>query len=114
MYLMSCTRPDIAYSVSKLSSYTSNPRAKDWQGIVRILKYLRFTRDCELHYIRYSVVLKGYNNANWISNVKDSKSHSGYVFTLGGAVVSWKSLKQTVITRSTMKYEFIALDKCGK
>ena len=30
MYLMSCTRPDIAYSVSKLSSYTSNPRAKHW------------------------------------------------------------------------------------
>ena len=28
MYLMSCTRPNIAYSVSKLSSYTSNPGAK--------------------------------------------------------------------------------------
>ena len=29
MYLMSCTRLDIAYSISKLSSYTSNPRAND-------------------------------------------------------------------------------------
>ena len=28
MYLTSCTRPNIAYSISKLSSYTSNPRAK--------------------------------------------------------------------------------------
>ncbi|RVW64853.1 Retrovirus-related Pol polyprotein from transposon TNT 1-94 [Vitis vinifera] len=114
MYLMSCTRPDIAYAVSKLSRYTSNPGAKHWQGIIRVLKYLRFTRDYGLHYMRYPAVLEGYSDANWISNVKDSKSHSGYVFTLGGAAVSWKSSKQTVIARSTMESEFIALDKCGE
>ena len=55
-----------------------------------------------------------YSDANWISNDKDSKSLSGYVFTLGGAAVSWKSSKQMVIARSTMEYEFIALDKCGE
>ncbi|RVW85618.1 Retrovirus-related Pol polyprotein from transposon TNT 1-94 [Vitis vinifera] len=114
MYLMSCTRPDIAYAVSKLSRYTSNPGAKHWQGIIRVLKYLRFTRDYGLHYTRYPAVLEGYSDANWISNVKDSKSHSGYVFTLGGTAVSWKSSKQTVIDRSTMESEFIALDKCGE
>ena len=81
---------------------------------MRVLKYLRFTRDYGLHYTRYPVVLEGYSDANWISNVKDSKSHSGYVFTLGGAAVSWKSSKQTVIARSTMESEFIALDKCGE
>ena len=43
IYLMSCIRPDIAYAFSKLSSYTSNPGAKHWQGIMRVLKYLRFT-----------------------------------------------------------------------
>ena len=114
MYLMSCTRPDIAYSVSKLSSYTSNPRANHWQGIMRMPKYLCFTRDYELHYTIYHVLLEGYNDANWISNVKDSKSYSGFVFTLRGVTVSWKSLKQTIITRSIMEYEFIALNKCGE
>ena len=88
MYLMSCTRPDIAYAVNKLSRYTSNPGAMHWQGIMRVLKYLRFTRDYGLHYTRYPTVLEGYSDANWISNDKDSKSHSGYVFTLGGAAVS--------------------------
>ena len=39
---------------------------------------------------------------------------SGYVFTLAGAAVSWKSSKQTVIARSMMESEFIALDKCGE
>ena len=46
--------------------------------------------------------------------MKDSKFTSGYVFTLGGAAVSWKSSKQTCIARSTMESEFIALDKCGE
>ena len=92
----------------------SNLRAKHWQGIMRVLKYLRFTCDYGLHYTKYLVVLKGYSDANWISNIKDSKSHSGYVFTLRGATVSWKSSKQTVIARSTMEFEFIALDKCGE
>ena len=81
---------------------------------MRVLKYLRLTCDYGLHYTRYLVVLEGYNDANWISNVKDSKSQSGYVFTLGAAAVSWKFSKQMVIARFTMEYEFIALDKCGE
>ena len=114
MYLMSCTRPDIPYAVSKLSRYTSNPGTDHWKGIVRVLKNLHFTRSYGLHYTRFPAVLEGYSDASWISDIKDSKSTSGYVFTLGGAAVSWKSSKQTVITRSTMESEFVALDKCGE
>ncbi|KAJ0521372.1 putative RNA-directed DNA polymerase [Helianthus annuus] len=46
--------------------------------------------------------------------MKDSRSTSGYVFTLGGAAISWKSSKQTLIARSRMEFEFIALDKAGE
>ncbi|PHT75012.1 Glyceraldehyde-3-phosphate dehydrogenase, cytosolic [Capsicum annuum] len=42
------------------------------------------------------------------------KSTSGYVFTIDGGAVSWKSSKQTCIARSIMKSEFIALDKAGE
>lgn len=114
MYLMSCTRPDIAYVVSRLSRYTSNPSTEHWKSITRLLRYLRYTREYGLHYTRYPAVIEGYSDANWISDIKDSKATSGYVFTLGGAAVSWKSSKQTVIARSTMESEFIALDKCGE
>ena len=81
---------------------------------MRVLKYLRFTRNYGLHYIRYPTILEGYSDANWIFNVKDSKSRGGYVFTLGGVAVSWKSSKQMIIAISTMESEFIALDKCGE
>ncbi|GJR38490.1 pol polyprotein [Tanacetum coccineum] len=63
---------------------------------------------------RHPAVIEGYSDANWISDIKDSRSTSGYVFTLGGAAISWKSSKQTVIAKSTMESEFIALDKCEK
>ncbi|XP_031127506.1 secreted RxLR effector protein 161-like [Ipomoea triloba] len=109
---MSCTRPDIAFAVSKLSRYTSNPGDMHWKAIVRVMRYLRDTRNYALHYTGYPAVLEGYSDANWISDIKDSKSTSGYVFTLAGAAVAWKSSKQTVIARSTMESELIALDKC--
>ena len=111
MYVMNCTRPDIAYSISKLSRYASNPEVDHYKAIIRVLRYLRYTQKYGLHYTRYPTVLEGYSDANWISDMKDTKSTSGYVFTLGGAVVSWKSSKHA---RSTMESEFIALDKAGK
>jgi hypothetical protein len=48
--------------------------------------------------------------SNWISDADETKSISGYVFTLGGGAVSWKSCKQTILTRSTMEAEPTALD----
>ncbi|XP_073046149.1 secreted RxLR effector protein 161-like [Primulina eburnea] len=114
MYLMSCTRPDIAYAVNKLSRFTSNPGVEHWKAIIRLLRYLRYTRDHGLHYTRYPAVIEGYSDANWISDMKDSKSTSGFVFPLGGAAIALKSSKQIVIARSTMESEFIALDKCGE
>ncbi|CAH1444067.1 unnamed protein product [Lactuca virosa] len=114
MYLMSCTRPDLAFAISRLSRYTSNPSAEHWKCIKRLLQYLRYTHNYGLHYTRYPEVIEGYSDVNWISNIKDSKSTSGFLFTLGGGAISWKSSKQTVIARSTMESKFIALDKSGE
>ncbi|KAK6146304.1 hypothetical protein DH2020_020173 [Rehmannia glutinosa] len=114
MYLKNCTRSDIAYSVSKLSRFTSNPSTDHWKAVTRVLRYLKYTMNYGILYTRYPVVLEGYCDANWISDTKDSKSTSGFVFTIGGGAVSWKSSKQTCIARSTMESEFIALDKVGE
>lgn len=114
MYIMNCTRPDIAYAVNRLSRYTSNPANEHWAALLRVLGYLKKTTNFSLNYERYPAVLEGYTDANWISDSKESKSTSGYVFTLAGGAVSWKSSKQTLITRSTMESEFVALDKAGE
>ncbi|GKE06467.1 zinc finger, CCHC-type containing protein, partial [Tanacetum coccineum] len=114
MYVMTCTRLDIAFAVGKLSRYTSNPRTQHWQAIQRVLKYLKKTMDYRLTYTGYPSVLEGYTDASWINNTKKNSSTSGWVFLLGGGAISWASKKQTYITGSTMKSEFVALAAVGK
>ena len=70
--------------------------------------------DCGILYSGFPTMLKGYSDANWILDSDKIKSTSGYIFTLGGGVVAWKSSKQTLIATSTMKVEFVALDSIGK
>jgi hypothetical protein len=74
------------------------------------MHYLVGTMDYEIHYFDYPMVLEGYNDANWISDVDELYVTSGYVFTLDGVVVSWRSCKQTILTRSSMEAELTPLD----
>jgi hypothetical protein len=114
MFLMNCTRPDIAYAVSRLSRYTHSPSNEHWHALKRLLKYLKGTMNLGLVYVGYPAVLEGFCDANWVTDNDEVSSTSGYVFTLGGAAISWKSTKQTCIARSTMESEFIALDLAGQ
>ncbi|GJY14156.1 retrovirus-related pol polyprotein from transposon TNT 1-94 [Tanacetum coccineum] len=114
MYATHCTRPDIAYAVCKLSRYTSNPSHDHWKAIGRIFGYLKRTRQLALYYDRFPAVLEGYSDASWITGSSDSKSTTGWIFTLGGGAVCWGSKKQTCITHSTMEAEFLALAAAGK
>ena len=53
MYIINCNRPNIAYAVSKLSRYISNPGEDHWKVIVRVLRYLKYTLNYGLHYTCY-------------------------------------------------------------
>ena len=77
------------------------------------MRYLRGTMDYVIEYSGFPTVLEGYNDANWISDSDETKSTSGYVFTLGGGAVTWRSARQTIIARSTMESEFVALEMIG-
>jgi hypothetical protein len=53
-----------------------------------------------------SLQIVGYSDSNYAGD--DRKSTSGYIFTLVGGAVSWKSSKQIVTTSFTMYTEFVA------
>ncbi|WJZ95710.1 hypothetical protein VitviT2T_014456 [Vitis vinifera] len=93
MYITNCTRPDIAYSINRLRRDTNIPAKEHWFALVRVLRYLKHTIEYGLYYTRYPSVIKGFSDANWISDSLESKSTSGYIFTIGGAAISWKSSK---------------------
>ncbi|KAL0416790.1 UNVERIFIED_CONTAM: hypothetical protein Slati_3510900, partial [Sesamum latifolium] len=55
--------------------------------------YLKGTVSLAIHYGSFPAVLEGYSDASWIAKNSRSNGCSGYVFTLGGGAVSWKSAK---------------------
>lgn len=73
------------------------------------MRYLKRTINLGLHYKRFPAVLEGYNDADWNTLSDDSKATSGYIFSIAGGAVSWKSKKQTILAQSTMESEMIAL-----
>ena len=83
-------------------------------AIKNILKYLRKTTDVFLIYGDEDLIVSGYTDANFQYDRNESKSQSGYVFTLNGCTVSWKSSKQEKTTDSTIESEYIATSEPAK
>ncbi|WJZ88244.1 hypothetical protein VitviT2T_007564 [Vitis vinifera] len=64
MYLMNCTRPDIAYAVGRLSWYTQSLNQDHWTAVHRVLKYLRGTINYDLCFSEFPSALEGFSDAN--------------------------------------------------
>ncbi|KAJ9543955.1 hypothetical protein OSB04_023662 [Centaurea solstitialis] len=116
MYAMLCTRPDVAYSVSVTSRYQQNPGEPHWVAVKNILKYLRRTKDMFLVFAgsEDEISVTGYSDASFQTDRDDFRSQSGYVFTLNGGAISWKSSKQDTIADSTTEAEYIAASDAAK
>jgi hypothetical protein len=109
MYLVN-TRPDICYAVSVLSQFMSQSRQTHWIATKHVLRYLRGIVGYGLRYASgVDMRLQGYVDADWAGSTVDQKSTSGCCFTLGSAMVSWCSRKQTSVALSTAEAEYIAL-----
>ena len=94
MYIIISTHPDVSYALSVISRYQSDPGESHWIAVKNILKYLRRTKNVLLVYGgEEELVITGYTDASFQTDKDDSKSQSGYVFTINGGAVSWKSSK---------------------
>ncbi|XP_069148323.1 secreted RxLR effector protein 161-like [Solanum lycopersicum] len=76
-----------------------------------IIGSLRYVTDCTGPYIAYAVGSLGRftSKPDWNTLSGDFCSTTGYVFTLGGGAVCWRSKKQIIIANSTMEAELVAL-----
>ncbi|KAJ4702231.1 Retrovirus-related Pol polyprotein from transposon TNT 1-94 [Melia azedarach] len=115
MYAMVCTRPDIAQSVSVVSRFMGEPSKEHWQAVKRIFRYLKGTFDVGLIYGGDTQCLvTGFSNSDYAEDVDNRRSMTGYVFTLGSSVVSWKATLQPTVTLSTTEAEYMALTEAAK
>ena len=115
LFLSVGTRPDIAYAVSNVAKFSSQPTKKHWSAVKRIMRYLKGTVNFGLHYSKESPEkCVGYSDADWGGDLDDRKSTSGYLFQISGGPVSWRSKKQTSVALSTAEAEYMALASAGQ
>ncbi|XP_047319679.1 secreted RxLR effector protein 161-like [Impatiens glandulifera] len=116
MYLRINTRPDIAYTISCLSRFMSNPGMPHWNSLKWLLRYLKITVDVVLTFSKCSVGTKlvGYVDSNYVNDRDNRKSINSYVFTLCGSCISWKSQLQPIVALSTTKSEYVAATETFK
>ena len=60
------------------------------------------------------ITLQGYVDSDLAGDFDRNRSTTGYVFTLGSAVISWKSQLQDVVALSTTEAEYVAATKASK
>jgi hypothetical protein len=88
IYTMLCTCPDISYALSSTSRYQSNYGKFHWTIVKNILKYLRRSKEAFLVFGGEELIVIGYTNDRFQTNLNDSKSQSTFVFCLNRGAVS--------------------------
>uniref|UniRef100_A0A803QJ02 GAG-pre-integrase domain-containing protein n=1 Tax=Cannabis sativa TaxID=3483 RepID=A0A803QJ02_CANSA len=83
-YAMVCTRPDLAYSMSIVSRFLTDPGNEHWSAL------------------------------KWIMSIDTRRSLTGYVFTFLGGCISWKSNLQKVVILSSIEAEYMAATEAIK
>ncbi|CAI7906068.1 unnamed protein product [Closterium sp. NIES-54] len=111
MYLMTCTRPDLAYPLSLLARYVApgRPRKVHWDAAKRVLRYL-----CSISCMglvlggRGHVVLTGHADASWVDDSATQRSSQGYTFSHWSSSVSWRSTRLSSVLSSNGEAEIYA------
>ena len=107
---LTVTRPNIAHSISIVSQYMSSPTVDNWAAEEHILCYLKGTPGRGILYSNHGHNrVECFTDVDWAESKEDRRSTSGYCVFVGGNLVSWKSKKQGVVSRSSAESEYRAM-----
>ena len=104
------TRPDISYAVQTLSQFMQNPRTTHLQALHHVLAYINHTKGQGiLLQATPTLTLQAFSDSDWGSCPDTRKSLTSYVLLLGSSPISWKSKKQSTISKSSSEAEYRAM-----
>ncbi|CAM8895858.1 unnamed protein product [Rhodiola kirilowii] len=104
---LTITRPDLAFAVHTLSQFMATPTADHLKATHRLLRYIKLAPVQGILFSTTSNLrLTGYCDADWASFPITRRSVTGYCMLLGSSVVSWKTRKQAVVSRSSVESEY--------
>ncbi|CAI7765274.1 unnamed protein product [Closterium sp. NIES-54] len=111
IYLMTCTRPDLAYPLSILARYVApgRHRPEHMDAAKRVLRYLCSTSGMGLALGgRARVVLTGHADSSWVEDLATLRLSQGYTFCLCSGSVSWQSTRSSSVLSSSCEAEIYA------
>jgi hypothetical protein len=109
LHLVVNTRPDIAYAVSQVCRYSSNPGIAHWNAVKQILRYLKGTSKYGIKLFGSPLQFLAYSDSDWAGDIDTRKSTTGFVLKVGDSSLIWKSKLQSCTTRSSFAAESVAL-----
>lgn len=104
---LSNTRPDLSYTVQTPSQYMKKPRDSHWKGLLHTLNYMHSTYGQGIALSASDkIVLQAFSDSDWASCPDSRKSITGFILLLGNSPISWKSKKQSTVSRSSSEAEY--------
>ena len=92
LYLTIGTHPDIAFAVTHLSQFSTNPTKDHYKAAQHVCRYLVGTHDYKLVYTQEEDKgLVAYTNSDWAADKIWRRSITGYFFKLANGIISWRS-----------------------
>lgn len=107
---LTMTRPDIAYAIQNLSQFMHSPKKSHMEAALRVVRYLKNASGLGIILSsEVSHALTVYCDTDWTTCSMTKKSVSGFVVKLGDSLISWKSKKQSTISRSSAEAEYSSM-----
>ena len=99
LYLSTCTRPDISFTVRELSRFMSNWGEQHWAAAKHLLRYLKGTKHYGITYGNLDnpyPIFRTFADSDWASG-EGRRSVAGFLTEMAGGPISWASKKQTIV-----------------